>query len=41
MELMLWQGHKLRGSWIDNKKNIPWLRTKELGELDKNVLPVY
>ena len=26
IELMQWPVHKLGGSFIDNKKNIPWLR---------------
>ena len=24
IELMKWQAHRLRGSLVNNKKNIPW-----------------
>ena len=29
-ELMQWQAHRLKGSLVDNKKNIPWLKKRNL-----------
>ena len=29
-ELMQWKAHRLRGSLVDNKKNIPWPRNRNL-----------
>ena len=30
IELMQWQGHRLRGSSFDNKKNISWPRESNM-----------
>ena len=30
IELMQWQVHRLKESLVDNKKNIPWLRRRNL-----------
>ena len=30
IELMQWQAHRLKGSLVDNKKNIPWLKKRNL-----------
>ena len=30
IELLHWQAHRLRGSLVDNKKNIPWPRNRNL-----------
>ena len=30
IELMQWQAHRLKGSLVDNKKNIPWPRKRNL-----------
>ena len=30
IELMQWQAHRLKESLVDNKKNIPWPRKRNL-----------